>query len=76
MKLNGERHFTRQRCFNGMNKQRRRQAGHVYAVDRALIDVPGGDGLAGAVVVRVLPDLARTQDVASADFEQSSFELV
>ena len=52
-----------------------RQAAHVDAADRALVEVVGDDGLAGALI-GILSDPARTQRVARADLEQRALQLV
>ena len=52
-----------------------RHAGHVDSIDRAFVHAPRHDGVAGAVV-GVLADPAGTQDVAIADFQQTTFEVI
>ena len=52
-----------------------RPAGHVDAIDRALVETPGDDRVAGAVV-GILADPARAEHTAIADFEQASFEVI
>ena len=54
---------------------RHRQPADVDALDRALLDAPGDHRVAG-LVVRVLADPARAQDVAGADLQQPAFDLV
>jgi hypothetical protein len=50
-------------------------AGDVDAIDRALVEVPGNDGVTGAEV-RILADPARAQHPTVADLEQSSFQMI
>ena len=52
-----------------------RASGHVRAVDRPTLEVPGEHAVAGAAV-GILPHPARAEDVAGADLEQTAFQLV
>src|SRR5215813_7742776 len=48
---------------------------HVDVVDLSLVEVPGDDGVAGAVV-GIFADPARAEHATVADFEQTSFKVV
>ena len=52
-----------------------RPAGHVRAVHAALVEVPRKQAVAFPAV-RILAHPARTQDVAGADLQEASLELV
>jgi hypothetical protein len=54
---------------------RDRPVGHVHAVDRALVEMPRDDGVAGAEI-GILADPAGAQHAAIADFEQPPFEVI
>jgi hypothetical protein len=58
-----------------VSDHRDRSARHVDAVDRSLVEMPGDDGVAGAVV-RILSDPARAQHAAVANLQQASFEVI
>src|SRR5262249_4577580 len=49
--------------------------GDVNAFDRALVEMPANDGVAGSVV-RIFSDPARAEYPAVADFQESTFEMV
>src|SRR5262249_55608550 len=50
-------------------------AGDVHALDHATIDMPGGDGVAGASI-GIFADPAGAEDGAVADFQQPAFQFV
>src|SRR5262249_42195693 len=52
-----------------------RSSRDIDTVNRSLVEMPGDDGVAGAVI-RVLADPARAQDGTAAHFEESSFEMI
>ena len=52
-----------------------RASGHVRAVDRPTLEVPGEHAVAGAAV-GILPHPARAEDVAGADLQQASLQLI
>src|SRR5206468_4425185 len=58
-----------------MRHRGNRVAANVHPVDRALVDAPRDDGVAGAVV-GILADPARAEDAAVADFEQTAFQVI
>ena len=72
-KLRGLRHFSRHRYLSGLNWKA--PAADVDAVDRALVDAPRDDRVAGAVV-GILADPARAQDAAVADLEKTTFQVI
>src|SRR5690606_61376 len=58
-----------------MRDHRDGPAGDIDAVDRALVEVPGDDRVAGAEI-RILANPARAQHAAVAHFEQASLEVI
>jgi hypothetical protein len=58
-----------------VGRDRDRQTVDGDAFDRALVDAPGDRRVAG-LVVGVLADPARAEDIARADFQQATFDLV
>jgi hypothetical protein len=52
-----------------------RGAGDIDAFDTALVEVPGHDGVAGAVI-RVFADPTWAQDPTIADLQETAFEMI
>jgi len=75
VEVDGGAPVARQDVAGNVRDQRNRMAGDVDAVDRALVEMPGNDGVAGAEV-GILADPAWAQHATIADLEQSSFQMI
>jgi hypothetical protein len=64
-----------QHIAGDVRHHRDRAAGHVDAVDRALVEVIGQHRVAGAVI-GILADPAGAQHPAIAHFQQAAFQVI
>src|SRR6185295_6408017 len=75
VEVDGGAPVARENVARNVGDKDDRAAGDVDAVDRAFVEMPGNDGVAGAEI-RIFADPARAQHATVAHFEQPSLKMI